>query len=134
MMSNDKRRILIAEDNRVLADVLRFNLQRSGFEAIVAANGSIAIEHLRNGTFDLLITDFQMPGVNGEQLCHAVRNQLDIQHMPILMCSAKGLEMNIEDITTRYGVSKIIYKPFSMREVVSVVQTLTDSKPLSLNA
>jgi CheY-like chemotaxis protein len=67
-MHNGHGRILIAEDNRILSDVMRFNLQKAGFEVTVAENGTIAVEHLQLQAFDLLITDYQMPGLDGEQL------------------------------------------------------------------
>lgn len=122
----------MAEDNRVLADVLRFNLQRAGFAVTVALDGNLAIQHLRRDNFDLLITDFQMPGANGEQLCQLVRGELQLDQLPILMCSAKGLELNIDTLKSTYGVSQVIYKPFSMRQIVAFAQTLTASQPSSL--
>lgn len=131
-MAENAPRILVAEDNRVLADVLRFNLQRAGFAVTVALNGTIAIAHLQQEVFDLLITDFQMPGVNGEQLCQFVREELKLDQLPILMCSAKGLELDIESLKSEYGVSQVIDKPFSMRQIVALAQTLIASKPSSL--
>ena len=131
-MSDNAPRILVAEDNRVLADVLRFNLQRAGFAVTVALNGSIAVTHLQQETFDLLITDFQMPGVNGEQLCQVIRKELQLDQLPILMCSAKGLELDIESLKAEFGVSQVISKPFSMREIVAIAQSLTALKPSSL--
>lgn len=121
-------RVLIAEDNRVLADVLRFNLQRAGFVVTVALNGTLALDRLRSETFDLLITDYQMPECNGEQLCQAIREELYLNELPILMCSAKGLELDVDLLMSRYGVTKIIYKPFSMREIVSLASGLIMSQ------
>ena len=131
-MSDNAPRILVAEDNRVLADVLRFNLQRAGFAVTVALNGSLAVTHLQQETFDLVITDFQMPGVNGEQLCQVIRRELQLDQLPILMCSAKGLELDIELLKSEFGVSQVISKPFSMREIVAIAQSLTALKPSSL--
>jgi CheY-like chemotaxis protein len=131
-MEDNAPKILVAEDNRVLADVLRFNLQRAGFAVTVALNGAIAIEHLQQGVFDLLITDFQMPGMNGQQLCEVIRRELRLDQLPILMCSAKGLELDVELLKSEYGVCQIIDKPFSMRQIISIAQTLTASKSSSL--
>jgi DNA-binding response OmpR family regulator len=132
-MLEKSRRILVAEDNRVLADVLRFNLQRAGFQVVVASNGQLAIEQLKQAAFDLLITDYQMPVVDGEELCRTIRLQLHIDQMPILVCSAKGYEVDNARLTAQYSVSKIILKPFSMREIVSLTEELTTSKCESLN-
>jgi two-component system alkaline phosphatase synthesis response regulator PhoP len=132
-MLKNSRRILIAEDNKVLADVLRFNLQRAGFQVVVANNGLLAIEQLKLATFDLLITDFQMPIVDGEELCKTVRLQLQIDQMPILICSAKGYEIDIARLTAQYRISQVIFKPFSMREIVALSEELTASKCENLN-
>ena len=86
--------ILIAEDNRVMADVLRFNLARSGFSVTVASNGLVAVELLQAGAFDLVISDYQMPGMNGEELCRWMRSDPRYRTGPVLMCSAKGYELD----------------------------------------
>ena len=117
-------RILIAEDNGVLSDVLSFNLRNAGFVVTVAENGLVAIEKLKVAAFDLLITDYQMPGVDGAELCKVARTELHLTNMPILMCSAKGLEINFEKLKSDFGVSKLVFKPFSMREIVSTARSL----------
>ena len=133
-MYSGQGRILIAEDNRILADVMRFNLQKVRFEVTVAENGTVAVEHLKSQVFDLLITDYQMPGLDGEGLCKAVRQELKLVEMPIVMCSAKGFEINIEQLRLNYGVSKVIFKPFSLREVVEIAQSLVAINLICPNA
>lgn len=111
--------VLVAEDNRVLSDVLRFNLERAGFEVVVARDGQQAIAQLKARAFDVVLTDFQMPGATGEELCRVIRHDLQLMQLPILMCSAKGLELDSEEMRSRWGVSAIIYKPFSVRDIVT---------------
>ena len=122
-------RVLVAEDNYALANVLRFNLQRAGIAVTVANNGLQAIDLLGREAFDLLMTDFQMPGANGEQLCRAVRRELQIEHMPIVMCSAKGFELDIQGLKSEYGISEILYKPFSVQAIVNIVRGLVSPQP-----
>jgi CheY-like chemotaxis protein len=126
-------RILIAEDNGLLSEVLCFNLKNAGFEVAAAENGLVAIEKLKAAAFDLLITDYQMPIVDGAELCRAVRTELHLTHMPILMCSAKGLEIDIEKLKTDFGLSKLLFKPFSVREIVSAARELIAASVPSLN-
>lgn len=121
-------RVLVAEDNYALANVLRFNLQRAGLSVTVANNGLHAIDLLGRDAFDLLMTDFQMPGANGAQLCHAVRNELQLEHLPIVMCSAKGFELDIQSLKAEYGISEVLYKPFSVQTIVNIVQNLVCPK------
>ncbi|MGN6543516.1 MAG: response regulator [Aureliella sp.] len=129
-IDNQAVRVLVAEDNYALANVLRFNLQRAGFSVTVANNGQLAMDLLAREAFDLLMTDFQMPGANGEQLCRAVRQDLQLDHLPIVMCSAKGFEVDIEALKRQYGISDFLYKPFSVQTIVHLVRKLLDPKPL----
>lgn len=125
MTTGAKIAVLIAEDNIVLADVLRFNLFRAGFEVTVAHTGREAADHLRDERFDLLLTDYNMPELNGEELIRLVREELGICDLPIVMCSAKGLELDVERLRQEWRLDRVLYKPFSMREVLAVARSLT---------
>ncbi|GAA5507639.1 response regulator [Novipirellula caenicola] len=123
-MSDDKRRILITEDNRVLGDVLRFNLERSGFEVTIAHDGAEAMDLIDDQAFDLLITDYQMPNVDGAELCHYIRQNRSLDGMFIIMCSAKGMELDREQLRKQWDIAKLVLKPFSVREIVAAVNDL----------
>ncbi|EMI21475.1 two-component response regulator [Rhodopirellula maiorica SM1] len=123
-MSDFKRRILITEDNRVLGDVLRFNLERSGFDVTVALDGAEAMDLIDGQSFDLLITDYQMPNVDGAELCHYIRQNRSLDGMFIIMCSAKGMELDREQLREQWDIAKLVLKPFSVREIVAVVNDL----------
>jgi DNA-binding response OmpR family regulator len=123
-MSIVRWKVLIAEDNRVLSDVMRFNLEKAGFACTVAPKGSTAMQLAGSERFDLLITDYQMPEANGEELCRHVRDALQLHDLPIIMCSAKGLELDTQRLREQLGVSRVIFKPFSMREIVSMASEL----------
>lgn len=124
VIDKNAARVLVAEDNYALANVLRFNLQRAGFAVTVANNGMQAIDLLGREAFDLLMTDFQMPGANGEQLCRAVRHDLLLDRLPIVLCSAKGFEVDIQALKSEYGISAVLYKPFSVQAIVNLVHNL----------
>ena len=62
-------KVLVAEDNNVLGDVIRFNLQRAGCNVTWSRNGKDAVEQLSTETFDILLTDYEMPHINGAELC-----------------------------------------------------------------
>jgi DNA-binding response OmpR family regulator len=128
-----KPSILVAEDNQILSDVLRFNLLRAGFQVTIALNGELAAQYLRSEKFDLLLTDYQMPSVNGEELCEIVRNELQLT-IPIVMCSAKGLELNTDELKVKYQLAEILYKPFSMREIVAFIEKLLQTAASELVA
>lgn len=113
--------ILIAEDNRVMADVVRFNLVRAGYEVVVADDGLAALEIAKTRTFDLVITDSQMPRMKGEEFCAELRKLPSYQDVPLIMCSAKGFELSAERLKEQYGIERVLLKPFSPREVLAVV-------------
>jgi len=121
---SDAKRVLVAEDNIVLGDVIRFNLQRSGYEVSLARNGVDAFRMLAAGRFDILVTDYDMPGIDGEELCNRVRNDLKLESLRIVMCSAKGLELNRDELKARLSLETILYKPFSIRELTSLLGNL----------
>ncbi len=84
--------ILIAEDNAVTSSVLKFNLERGGFQLQVASDGQEALDWLGENRADLIITDYQMPQVSGLELIQRVRESRVNRQTPIVLCSAKGLE------------------------------------------
>ncbi len=120
-------RILVAEDNKVLGDVLRFNLERSGFHVTLARTGDAAAKLLAGESYDLMFTDIEMPGMNGVDLCRYLRFELGNSDLPVAICSARGLEVDEQEMRTKYGVSEIIFKPFSMRELVALASRLLNS-------
>jgi CheY-like chemotaxis protein len=113
-------RILVAEDNRVMGNVIKFNLERSGFNAELVYDGRTAIERLKAGTFDLVITDYQMPHASGEDICRFVRFDSACRELPIILVSAKGIELQARELIGPERFSRVIYKPFSPREIVKV--------------
>ena len=118
------RRVLIAEDNVVLGDVIRFNLQRAGYVVTLARNGIDALRMLAAEPFDILVTDFEMPGIDGGELCNRVRTELNLDSIRIVMCSAKGLELDRDELKTRLCLEAILFKPFSVRELTSLLDNL----------
>jgi CheY-like chemotaxis protein len=117
--NNGKPLILLAEDNRVIADVLRFNLERAGYGVVVARNGREALELFRRQNFELVITDYQMPGLNGEQLCRGIRQGEHRPQVEIFLCSAKSFEIDTARLCEELQIRQLFEKPFSPRAVVA---------------
>jgi CheY-like chemotaxis protein len=115
--------VLVAEDDRVMSDVIRFNLERAGYGVTVARNGTEAWGLLQSRQFDLLVTDYQMPGMNGEELCRAVRTQFPDMPLPVIFLSARGLELNVTQMKEELGIETLLFKPFSPRELIETVAT-----------
>ncbi len=126
-MADCRFAILIVEDNRAMSQVMRFNLQRAGFDAVVAYDGLEAIQRLEERDFDLLITDYQMPHMDGAGLCRHIREVLNRTDLPIALCSAKGLESDAANLVVAYGIHHVFYKPVSPQALVSYVQKLSET-------
>jgi CheY-like chemotaxis protein len=117
------KRILVAEDNVALAHVVRFHLERAGFCVTIARNGREAWDFLQIGSFDLLVTDQQMPEVSGCDLCKSMRQDHRFSGMPIVMLTAKGLEIEQQWLREELGVRQVLPKPFS---VIQLTETIVD--------
>jgi CheY-like chemotaxis protein len=127
-MGNVSPKVLVAEDNKVLGDVLRFNLERAGFTVTLARSGDAAAKAVSQDSYDLLFTDIEMPGMNGLELCRFIREELGNTGLPIVICSARGLEIDERQIRDKYGVSELVFKPFSVRDLVATANRLLTPK------
>ena len=127
-MQDDVPRVLIVEDNRALTMVLRFNFERAGFETAIAFDGLDAVGQLQDREFDLVITDLQMPVMDGAALCHHIRNELGLTELPIILSSAKGMEIDAANLVVEYGISRVIYKPVSPQVLIAVSRQLYEEK------
>jgi CheY-like chemotaxis protein len=132
MMSHATHTILIAEDNEVTSRVLKFNLERGGYEVFVALDGQEAWEFLAERTADLLITDFQMPRLCGLELIALVRQNPRLDAMPIFLCSAKGLELDLDLLKAKYQVEQVFFKPFSPKAIIAATHSLFEQESASV--
>jgi len=107
----------------VLGEVLRFNLEQEGFQVTWAADGKEAIELFAQGGYDLVVTDYEMPILNGEQVCDQLRNEC-LSDVPIIMCTAKGMELDLHRLADKYGVKALLQKPFSVSELADLIRGL----------
>ncbi|MEZ6039877.1 MAG: response regulator [Planctomycetaceae bacterium] len=117
------KHVVIAEDNCVLLDVIRFNLSRAGYQVTAAQNGNEAWNVIQSQGADLLITDCQMPELSGLELCEKIRSDKSLCNLPILFCTAKGFEIS-QSVLNELRLPQIICKPFSPRELVMRVDEL----------
>ena len=114
-------KILIIEDEKLLADSLRTMLESRGFQVEAVYDGETGADYAELGIYDLLILDVMMPGLNGYQVARKVRSQR--LGTPILMLTAKsGLEDRIEGLNA--GADYYLTKPFDMRELLACINAL----------
>jgi DNA-binding response OmpR family regulator len=131
-MAAAKKRVLVAEDNASLSQVICFAMARAGFEAVAARDGQEAWRIVSEGSIDLVITDQQMPLLSGVELCERIRRELNRRDLPILFCSAKGLELDTRRLREELGVAKVFFKPFSPLQMVATVRELLAAQPIPI--
>jgi len=123
-MNTDVKRALIVDDNIALARVTQFALDAAGFETETAYNGKVALEAARNSQFDIVITDQQMPEMTGVELSRELRLLPNYADCPIVLLTAKGLELELPRLKEEIGINAVFPKPFSPSAVVSAVHEL----------
>lgn len=112
-------RILIIEDDELIAALERDYLEAGGFEAEVELNGAAAVQKVKTGNYDALILDVMLPGKSGFDICREIRKTMDL---PIIMVTAKKEEVD----TIRglgLGADDYLVKPFSPTELVARVRS-----------
>lgn len=112
--------VLVAEDDSVFRHLLQFTIARAGYNVIAVGDGEAAWQRLQLGDIDFLVTDHQMPRCSGLELI--ARMQQDSpwsqQQDRIILCTAKGLEIDRDVITRQIGVRAVMSKPFSPKQLV----------------
>ena len=115
-------RVLVVEDNSALANVLTFNLKRSGYDVTIARNGREAWDILQNRSADLVVADHQMPEMSGIELCQKIRGHEQMREIPFILVTAKQMELDIDWIRSELGITKTFSKPFSPAAIINAVR------------
>lgn len=110
------------EPHIVLAVSLKFT--KAGFQVTSDNNGQSAWESILRDPPQLVVTDLQMPLLDGLGLAKRMRAHPDLKDIPIILLTAKGFELDEEELRAEYGVQQVLCKPFSPRELVSVANSL----------
>src|ERR1044071_1056396 len=115
---NEKRRILIVDDEPQITRVLRRGLITHGYNVHVAADGESALETFNDWTPDLVVTDLSMPNMNGLELCRKLRL---VSQLPIIALSVRGEErIKVEALDA--GADDYVMKPFGMDELLARIR------------
>lgn len=115
---NSLGKALIVDDNVALARVTQFALSRAGLETCIAGNGRIALEKATAESFDIIISDQQMPEMTGLEFLQRLRTLPGYATTPIILLTAKGLELELPRIQQELDINAVFPKPFSPSAVV----------------
>lgn len=133
MNSETPVRVLIAEDDRALADIMRSALVRVGMDVTVVHDGQKALGLARSRPFDFILSDYQMPKMDGEKFLRSVREDSLCSQAHLIFCSAQAYELDSEEMVRDLQLSKVFYKPFSLAELSKALLELKN-QPLNANS
>ncbi len=118
-----RQKLLIADDNRAITEVLKMNFDLLGYEVLVAVDGEDAEQKFRSFKPDLMILDVMMPRKNGYKVCRDLKKDSALSRIPIILLTAKNLK---EDVYWGYdcGADAYITKPYDPRQLELLVDQL----------
>lgn len=119
-MTENVKKILVVDDEEKIVKVLKAYLEQSSFQVLTAYDGKTALERFQREKPDFIILDLNLPGMDGLDVCRAVRRQSNV---PILMLTARVDEAD-RLVGLELGADDYVLKPFSPREVVARVRTI----------
>lgn len=117
-MEQRKKRILIVEDEKNIADILDYNVQKQGYDTAVAYDGEKGLALALSGGYDLILLDVMLPKMDGFEICRRVRERLDT---PIIMLTAREEERD-KVFGLEFGADDYMTKPFSTAELLSRIK------------
>jgi len=116
--------ILLCDDDIHILKAAEFKFKRAGYEVRCAGDGEEAWELIQEKKPDILITDYQMPRLDGIGLAERIHNDPSTNDIPVFMLTAKGFELSREELAERYGIRHLVTKPFSPRGLLDRVEAV----------
>ena len=116
-------RILIVDDEKDIVDLVAYNLEKEGYEALKAFDGEKALALVRTKKPALVVLDLMLPGIQGLEVCKRLRRDAETASVPIIMLTAKGEELD-RVIGLEVGADDYVTKPFSVKELVARVKAV----------
>lgn len=118
-----KERILIIEDDKHIAKLLNYNLEKAGFNCRVASTGEEGFDFLSSYPVDLVILDIMLPGMDGFEVCRRIKGDSRLKKISVLMLTAKGEEVD-RIVGLELGADDYMVKPFSPRELILRIKAI----------
>jgi CheY-like chemotaxis protein len=126
---NDKVHVLVVEDEPSMQILLRYILNRAGYDITLATNGPEAKELLLKHSFDLICSDVMMSGIDGIQLCTWVNEQPALRDIPFVILSSRA-QHGERELGMRAGADAYLTKPFDVEELLETLRSLLVASPL----
>ena len=115
--ADGRRRVLLIEDDRDIAEAIAYQLEKAGLQVRLAYTGEEGLEAARRGV-DLVLLDLNLPNMDGLEVCRMIRRQSATAHVPIIIVSARGEEVD-RVLGLEMGADDYVVKPFSLKELAA---------------
>jgi DNA-binding response OmpR family regulator len=112
-----RRRVVLIEDEPDIAEAMAYQLEKAGLQVRIARTGEEGLEAVRKGA-DLVLLDLNLPGMDGLEVCRLIRRQQTTAHLPIIIVSARGDEVD-RVLGLEMGADDYVVKPFSLKELAA---------------
>ena len=116
-------KILIVDDEINIRELIKFNLEKTGYRTLEAADGNEAMMMVKSEQPDLLVLDLMLPGIDGLEVCRLLKGNKDTAGIPIIMLTARSEEVD-KIIGLELGADDYLTKPFSPRELVARIKAV----------
>ncbi len=114
--------VMVVEDEEALALLLKYNLEKEGYEVIIESRGNKVLGQVEKYLPSVILLDWMLPELSGVEICKLIRSKPDIKNIPIIMLTAKGQEEDkIKGLSA--GADDYVTKPFSVPELMARVKT-----------
>ena len=116
-------RVLVVEDERDVAELIRYNLSKEGYDVIVAPTGADALKEARAARPDVVLLDIMVPQLNGWEVCRRLKHDADTRNIPVIMVTGR-VEEGDKVLGFELGADDYVTKPFSPRELLARIRAV----------
>ena len=116
-------RVLVVEDERDVAELLRYNLSKDGYDVVVAATGSDAVKQAQESHPDVVLLDIMVPQLNGWEICRRLKQDAETRAIPVIMVTGR-VEEGDKVLGFEVGADDYVTKPFSFRELLARIRAV----------
>jgi DNA-binding response OmpR family regulator len=127
-MADEKRKVLVVDDEPSIAKILRKQLEVAGFEVNVGIDGEDGLAKVREWKPELVLLDVMLPKLNGHEVCKTLKADPELKRIPVIMLTAKTQRQD-QDLAQQQGADGFLTKPFQLSELLAKVKGLLGQAP-----
>ncbi|MBN2217972.1 MAG: response regulator [Pirellulales bacterium] len=118
------KKVLLCDDEIPILRAAEFKIKKAGYDVRIATDGEEAWDAIQEDCPDILVTDYQMPRLDGLGLVVRLRENERTRDLPVLMLTAKGFELHGDELAQRLNIRELIPKPFSPRMLLETIENV----------